>query len=87
MARPPCWRKQAAIQPPGTATGGQWKSFTSLGVAAGRGPLFAASLVPGKGGVNGSSSLGVTRSFTADRIAWRATLSDNSQAVIKTEIP
>lgn len=38
----------------------QWKSFTSLAIAGGgRGPIFAATLVPGKGGVTPTTASGV----------------------------
>jgi hypothetical protein len=38
----------------------QWKSFTSLAIAgSGRGPIFAATLVPGRGGVIKSTASGV----------------------------
>ena len=36
----------------------QWKSFDSLAITD-RGPLFAASLVPGKGGVTAKNATGV----------------------------
>lgn len=37
----------------------QWKSFTSLAIAGHRGPLFAASMLPGKGGVTAANANGV----------------------------
>lgn len=40
-------------------TGAQWNTFTSLAIAANRGPLFIATLVVGKGGVTASNSTGV----------------------------
>ena len=40
--------------------GSQWKSFTTLAIAGGnRGPVFAASLVTGKGGVTSTTDTGV----------------------------
>jgi hypothetical protein len=37
----------------------QWKSFTSLAIADGRGPIFAATLVPGQGDVTAKTASGV----------------------------
>ena len=37
----------------------QWDSFQSLGILKGRGPIFTATLVVGKGGVTAASSKGV----------------------------
>jgi hypothetical protein len=37
----------------------QWKSFSSLAISPGRGPLFIATLVPGKGGVTAANASGV----------------------------
>ncbi len=37
----------------------QWKAFSSLAIASGRGPIFAATLVPGKGGVTKATASGV----------------------------
>lgn len=39
--------------------GAQWKSFSSLAIAANRGPIFTATLVPGKGGVTKATSNGL----------------------------
>jgi hypothetical protein len=39
--------------------GAQWKSFTSLAVASGRGPIFAATLVPNKTTVTKANASGV----------------------------
>jgi hypothetical protein len=36
----------------------QWKTFTSLAIAEGRGPIFTATLVPNKGGVTKSAATG-----------------------------
>ncbi len=44
---------------PAGLPGAQWKSFTSLAVAAGRGPIFAATLVPRKGNVTSANAIGV----------------------------
>jgi uncharacterized delta-60 repeat protein len=40
-------------------TGAQWKALQSLAIAANRGPLFIATLVPGKGGVLATTASGV----------------------------
>ncbi len=40
-------------------TGAQWKSFSSLAIAANRGPLFTGTLVSGKGGVTTRDAGGV----------------------------
>ncbi len=46
--------------PAGDLPGSQWKAFTSLAIAGGgRGPIFAATLVPCKGGVLATSASGV----------------------------
>ncbi len=37
----------------------QWKTFPSLAIAAGRGPIFKAMLVTGKGGVTSTTASGV----------------------------
>jgi hypothetical protein len=111
-------------------TGAQWSSFTSLAIASARGPIFAATLVPGHGqgvskatasGVwamdfNGTlrtlfrtgdttiisgrtlksftllnasvGSTGVTRSFNSNgQVAWLATFTNNTQAIVVTEVP
>jgi len=39
--------------------GAQWKTFTSLAIADGRGPIFAATLVPNRGGVTTATASGV----------------------------
>jgi hypothetical protein len=110
-----------------TDTAGQWKDFTSLAMIAGHGPLFSATLVPGKGGVKASTaagvwgadadgiqhlffrtgqtiadkqlrsfkllnatsgSVGVTRSFNdAGQVAWLATFTDKTTAIISTDPP
>jgi len=52
----------------------QWKSFTSLAIAGGgRGPIFAATLTPGKGGVLKTATSGVWAcDFTgAPRVLFR----------------
>jgi hypothetical protein len=36
----------------------QWKSFTSLAIAGGRGPIFTGTLVPNKGGVTAATATG-----------------------------
>lgn len=44
---------------PGDLPGAQWKSFPSLAIAKNRGPVFTATLVPGKGGVTKANASGV----------------------------
>lgn len=43
----------------GDLPGAQWKGFTSLAIIPSRGPIFSATLVPGKGGVKKSGSTGL----------------------------
>jgi uncharacterized delta-60 repeat protein len=116
--------------PPGVESErAQWQSFTSLAVASNRGPIFVATMVPGRGGVTAASArgvwacdfkghlsllfrtgdpsilpgktlrsftvlnatpgaTGVTRSFNnAQKVAWLATFTDRSQAIVMTEVP
>jgi hypothetical protein len=120
------------MQPPGMPAGARWNAFTSLAISAPRGPIFAATLQPGKGGVTAATasgvwgndsagelrllfrkgesvqfggglvktvktftllnaaagSAGVTRSFNdAGQVAWLATFTDQSQALLITEVP
>ena len=51
----------------------QWKKFPSLAIAAGRGPIFTATLVRGKGGVTSATASGVwAADFTgAPRLLFR----------------
>ena len=51
----------------------QWKKFPSLAIAAGRGPIFTATLVPGKGGVTSATASGVwaTDFTSAPRLLFR----------------
>jgi hypothetical protein len=44
---------------PGDLPGAAWKGFTSLAIAANRGPIFSATLAPGKGGIPKGSPAGV----------------------------
>lgn len=108
--------------------GAKWAAFTNLGITGGgRGPVFAATLLSGQGGVTKSNDTGVwacdflgqprlifregdvingktltgfnllrstrgtvsiTRSLNDNlRIAWLATFSDKSTALIVSEIP
>jgi hypothetical protein len=108
--------------------GSEWRAFSNLAITGtDRGPVFAASLVTGKGGVTASndtgvwatdflgrprllfregdtingkrltafnllrstaSNIGVTRSLNDRfRIAWIATFSDKSTALMTTEMP
>lgn len=118
----------AGSTPVADIPGAQWKSFPSLAIAANRGPIFAGTLVPGKGGVTKATSNGLwatdfqgnlrllvqsgvtqidgktvksftllnanvgsqgsTRSFNDNAfVVWRATFTDKSQAIVKTEVP
>ncbi len=47
---------QEGAQPPESAVGAQWKSFTSL-AASDKGPLFVAKLVTGASGANGPGGI------------------------------
>jgi hypothetical protein len=47
---------QSAMELP---AGAGWKSFPSLGIAAGRGPMFVGNLAPGRGGVTRANATGV----------------------------
>jgi hypothetical protein len=49
----------ASLVPVGDIPGAQWKAFTSLAIAAGRGPIFAATLVPKKNVVTPANASGV----------------------------
>ena len=51
----------------------QFKTFPSLAIATGRGPIFTATLVPGKGGVKATNATGVwAMDFTHDmRLLFR----------------
>jgi hypothetical protein len=51
----------------------QWKSFTSLAIAD-RGPIFAATLVPGKGGVTPATASGV----------WACDFTGNPRVLFRT---
>ncbi len=113
----------------------QWQNFTSLAIAANRGPIFTATMTPGKGSVTGPTanglwamntygdmhllirsgvtsvafdsnpahnkavksfrlltalpgSVGVTRSFNGNgQIAWLATFTDHTTAIVVTALP
>jgi len=49
----------STVTVPGSAAGAQWQSFPSLGIAANRGPIFTAKLVPGKGSVTAATASGL----------------------------
>lgn len=115
-------------------TGAQWSSFTSLAIAANRGPIFVGTLVVGKGGATKANAsgvwamdfrgklrtlfrvgdklpvdnnpqhdktlksftllkasvgaTGVTRSFNDNaKVVWQATFTDETTAIVKTEVP
>jgi uncharacterized delta-60 repeat protein len=62
------WQRPGNTEPELLAAGGgepaelpnaQWKAFPSLAIAAHRGPVFTATLVPGKGGVIKTKASGV----------------------------
>src|SRR4030095_10801824 len=119
---------QCGTQAAEVPEGAQWKSFNSLAIAEGRGPIVHAALVPRIGGMTKATAngvwamdftqtlrllfqtgvteiegktiskftllnatpgaTGVTRSFNDEaQVAWVATFSDKSQALVITEIP
>jgi hypothetical protein len=49
----------AAGEPNDLPAGAEWKTFPSLALAANRGPIFAATLIPHKGGVTPATASGV----------------------------
>ncbi len=56
---------QGGGQPGDMAVGTQWKAFTNLAIAPGRGPLFTATLVVGKAGVTAAGATGMwAKDFT-----------------------
>jgi hypothetical protein len=78
------WQPATASSPTLLAQGGkrpgldlaadaQWRSFSSLGIADNRGPIFAGTLVVGKGGVKATTASGVwATDFTgAPRLLFR----------------
>lgn len=117
---------QGSKRPPGLPAAAQFRAFTSLAISE-KGPLFAATLLPGKGRVTAANakgvwgadsagtlrllfrtgqkvggktvrdftaltsvtgSLGTTHSFnTQGTVAWRATFTDGSTAIVKTKAP
>jgi uncharacterized repeat protein (TIGR03803 family) len=46
-------------QPPGITAGARWKSFSTVAIPEGRGPIFVASLVPGRGGITAAKDTGL----------------------------
>jgi hypothetical protein len=59
----------------GDIAGAEWKSFTNLAIAAGgRGPIFAATLAPNKGGVTAATASGV----------WATDFEDNVRLLFRT---
>jgi hypothetical protein len=63
--------------PAETPSQAQWADFTSLAIATNRGPIFSASLVPGKGGVPASGGSGV----------WAADFTGNPRRLFGTGDP
>ena len=56
---------QGGGQPGDVATGAQYKVFKNLAIASTRGPIFAATLASGKGGVTAATATGVwAKDFT-----------------------
>jgi subtilisin-like proprotein convertase family protein len=49
---------QGGAEPPGVE-GARWQDFASLAIISGHGPLFTATMVPGKGGVTPKAAEGV----------------------------
>ena len=113
---------------PEVSADAEWLTFPSLAIMAARGPIFTATLKPGKGGVQKDQtqgvwaadytgtlrllvqtgvteidnktvksftllkalpgSTGVTRNFNdSGEVAWLATFTDGTTAIVKTEIP
>ncbi len=59
----------------GDIAGAEWKTFTNLAIAGGgRGPIFAATLVPKRGGVTASTASGV----------WATDFEDNTRLLFRT---
>jgi mono/diheme cytochrome c family protein len=52
----------------------QWKTFPLLAIAANRGPIFTATLVPGKGGVTAATASGV----------WATDFNDATRLLFRT---
>jgi hypothetical protein len=87
-------------QPPGAelqllAQGGQqassdlpagvvWRSFTSLAIAANRGPIFEATLVPGRGGVTAANDRGVWATDLDGKVRLLFRTGDRNIAAKKT---
>lgn len=62
----------------GDIANAQWKSFTSLAIAGGgRGPIFAATLVPKKGDVTAATASGV----------WATDFTDTTRLLFRTGVP
>jgi hypothetical protein len=62
---------------PGLPIEAQWTSFPSLAIAADRGPLFSATLLVGKGGVNAATASGV----------WATDYAGVTRLLFRTGIP
>lgn len=62
----------------GNIANAQWKSFTNLAIAGGgRGPIFAATLVPKKGDVTAATASGV----------WATDFTDAARLLFRTGVP
>lgn len=62
---------------PGLPIEAQWKTFPSLAVAAGRGPIFTATMLVGKGGVTAATANGV----------WATDYAGATRLLFQTGIP
>jgi len=61
----------------GDLPGAKWKAFTSLAIAAGRGPIFTATLLPNKTNVSKASATGV----------WACDSNADPRLLFRTGIP
>lgn len=55
-------------QPPGVTMGARWKSFTTVALPEGRGPIFVAKLVTGRAGITTAKDTGLWATDSAGAI-------------------
>ena len=55
-------------QPPGVVTGARWKSFTTVALPEGRGPIFVAKLETGRAGITTAKDTGLWATDSAGAI-------------------
>ena len=55
-------------QPPGVVTGARWKSFTTVALPEGRGPIFVAKLQTGRAGITTAKDTGLWATDSAGAI-------------------